>query len=196
MTYSAEFEQVWQSYGKVKNQSKSKAYSSFLKLKINLELLLAEIRCYRSWLTDQSKKQGREYPQCHLATWLNQGRFESFEDEAKELLSRASHLTSGRDFSQATNGWDSKQWAAVKCALIQHDRDLSPGAIYETWIKPTRFYYAGPMGTVLPNVPHPHIECPSEYHRSELEKRFGNILRKAFGTDLVIIAAKKEARKD
>lgn len=190
--YTEEFELAWKTYGPVKNSSKTKAFQAFKKLngsKPPTDVFVAEITCYNNWLEAQSKKSGKEYPKCHMATWINQRRFESFEIEAKELLSRATEKATDSDNSSWAHGPAGKLSAAIGKSW-----DAYPGIA--AWIKGTRFFYAGPTGTVPPNVPHPHIECPSEYHRSELENRFGTILRKAFGDDLRIIAVKKQAQSD
>lgn len=190
-TYSKEFEEAWIAYGKPKNSSKSLAYTAFLKVckNVPLDLLLEEIGCYNKWLYDQTQKQGREYPKCHMATWLNQGRHDSFEEEAKAAIAlreaRGGQPEPGlSDNAQtwetpAAFGWRPKD--KFKMTLIKLDKDACFSAIYHNWIRLTIFKDEFPV----------QIVCPTEYHRREVERRFGKVLRHAFGQDVELTVAEK-----
>lgn len=141
--YTEEFELAWKTYGPVKNSSKTKAFQAFKKLngsKPPTDVLVAEITCYNNWLEAQSKKSGKEYPKCHMATWINQRRFESFEIEAKELLSVATE--------KATDG-------SSKPSLVDIPR---------AWMAGVEFAYSPGLTLLCPNEFH-MVELEKRYGR-------------------------------
>jgi hypothetical protein len=202
--YSEDFEKFWAKYydPSIKAGSKKVAFAAWLKTakeRPELELMLACVEVYNQWLKKRWAENKRQFPaKCHAATFLSprQTRWETFLEDAKKLLATTSGVSSDGDLSGTDNGWTELQegrWRAkdqVKVAIIRHDPNWSFSAIYENWLKPTRFLYEED------GYKFPEIICSSQYWADELEKKYGEILRSALGDNLVISAAKKEARKD
>lgn len=163
--YPLDFIEAWQHYKNPKNASKSIAYSCWMRIKDRPDqaLFIACIKAYNSWLDDQTKRNGREYPKCHMATWLRQRRWESFLDDAEAIL-RASQTGSAPEALAIAKSWAGAPWASLKAVLGPDDAGI------ENWVSKATFIASQ----------HPEIRSPSKFHAEELEKRFGRVLRKAF----------------
>lgn len=67
------FEDFWKAFDPPKNARKPdarRAWAATAHLRPSLKDLLAAVAAYRAWITDQSRKQKRDYPMQHPATWL------------------------------------------------------------------------------------------------------------------------------
>lgn len=174
MKYTDDFEALWKAYGPVKNSSKIMAFKAFTKLTVEerpeQSLFLAEISCYNKWIDEESKKQGRPYPKCHMATWLNQRKFEGWEDDARAILA-AQEANLGATLVSAYSWVETGAWPRLEAALISSISDVSPVAVFESFIRQTTF---------IPGNP-PEIKCPSKFHRDQVENKFGIALKRAFG---------------
>lgn len=190
--YTEDFELAWKAYNAPKGSSKTIAQGKWDRLgkdRPGQELMLAMIAAYNNWLTkeNEGRHRGREHPKCHFATWLFQRRYESFEDDAQGILA-SRKLQDGH--SQADEFAIAKSWAGQPLASLKAAANGEFAAMIP-WISKTVFFYRGPMGTIPPNIPIPHIESPSQFHRDELERRFGKVIRQAFGPDVILSVAKK-----
>lgn len=167
--YPLDFVEAWQHYKNPKNASKSMAYSCWMRIKDRPDqaLFIACIKAYNSWLDDQTKRNGREYPKCHMATWLRQRRWESFLDDAEAIIAseKAVHGRLDSDGFARAHSWEGPQWDALQAAAGKDG--LGPNSL---WILQAAYISSQP----------PEIRSPSKFHAEELEKRFGRVLRKAF----------------
>jgi hypothetical protein len=80
-----EFEQFWKTYTPPPNSKKPDAraaWNATAKARPPLKDLLRAVEGYNSWLADQSRKQNREYPKQHAATWLRGEVWNGFSTEA------------------------------------------------------------------------------------------------------------------
>ena len=75
-SYTTRFESAWKEYPRTPNMSKLMAYRAWIK-ETPPEIILECVRQYKSWL----KKQ-KDHPVAHMATWINQRRWEGFEEAA------------------------------------------------------------------------------------------------------------------
>lgn len=202
--YTKEFCDAWTLYGSPKSSSKSLAFRNWLRLgkdRPSQELILAEISCYNRWLAEESSKNGREYPKCHMATWLAQRRYEGFEDDAQAMIAAGKHQDghSMADASATAQSWVGGPGESLTNAFIALKgrggtaMEVGYHAIIQKWFWPTVFSYAVCEGGWGSPVKTPvTILCPNQFHRDELEKRFGEVIRKAFGPDVQLtVAAKK-----
>lgn len=192
--YTQDFMLFWTRYGAPKSASKQdafKAWNQIAKFRPPQDLLLAEVSAYNLWLAEQAAKAGREYPKLHPSTFLRQARYEGFEDDAQAIL-RVADEHSQADLSARAKSWDGWPWSVLKAAIVQCNPDWSPGTIFENWIRQTVFSYAECEGGCGSPVKTPAtIISPSQFHRDELEKRFGKVIRQAFGQDVQLTVAKK-----
>lgn len=79
--YDGEFLAFYRAYGPVKNQSKKdafKAWGQVEKSRPDTPTLIKCARLYNEYLRAQTKKERREVPKCHAATWLRQERWDSW----------------------------------------------------------------------------------------------------------------------
>lgn len=176
MDYTAEFQAFWTLYGSPKNSSKAdaaKAWAQTRKYHPKPEMLLACVQAYNTWLVSEQTKNGNGFPaKCHAATWLRGLRFEGFMDDAEAIL-RAQDGHSQADLSATAKSWEGRPRALIM-ALVDPDE-------FGVWLPQTTFIPGQPV----------EIRSPSQFHRDELERRFGKVIRQAFGEDVQLTVAKK-----
>ena len=71
--YSSEYEALWKLFD-YRTGSKSEAYGAYCKTGIEHEVIMSAVRLYKADI-----KKG-DVTQAHLTTWLNQKRWESYDD--------------------------------------------------------------------------------------------------------------------
>ncbi len=78
--YTAKFEAIWGEYRRSPNMSKPEAFKAYNRALqfAGHEAILLGIKGYNTWLDKQ-----KDHPVAHLATFLNQRRFEGFLNEAQ-----------------------------------------------------------------------------------------------------------------
>lgn len=171
--YSDRFEQLWKAYAGEANGSKKMANAAYLKAGNDLpphDLLLCCVEAYREFLKANSKP-GRVYPQAHLTTFLNQGRYEGFLERGEELLRIAKGRTAQRE---ATVAATSTSWPTSTLNKLA----LSP-AIVEKWFLPT----------VLEPGPPPRILAPTKFHAEWLQTKFYSKIEQALGPGVIVKSA-------
>lgn len=172
--YTEEFEQAWKLYNSPPNGSKSKAYEKYKSAKDlpRHELFLKCIVAYNEWLAQQSRPN-HPYPKLHMATFVNQSRFEGFLDRAEELLK--SDL-SVRESTNASLAASARTWPDDILSRIK-----IPQSVKDTWILPATFH-AGPP---------PKIICPSAFHASWLSSKWAPQIEEVLGPAVIISAVGK-----
>lgn len=71
--YDAEFEAFWRAFKPPPNASKPDAWKAWEQIadkRPPLAELLAAVEAYNAWIAEQGRKQKRDYPKQHAATWL------------------------------------------------------------------------------------------------------------------------------
>jgi len=167
MTYSPDFEQAWKAYGRVPNQSKVMAAANWDKLKKSNMLpdesaMLGAISSYRSWLADVSRRQGRPFPQCHMATWLSprQRKFEEWIPPQSP---------SEAPTAQFVSSWPQD----IQDRICQYG---VAAELFRAWFAPATFFPGPP----------PTIQAPSKLCQTFLETKFRRAIDKAISPDVRI----------
>lgn len=177
--YSGNFEAVWSVYQSPKNSSKSDAYKAYLQVAKFLpptDVFIACIEAYNSFLIQESKKRGSEYPKVHASTFLRQRRWEGFEADAEAIIA-AREAHSGAEALAIAQSWAGAPWASLKAAATEEDKG------WENWVSKASYIWRPDLGPA-------EIRCPSEFVRSEIEKRYSRLLDRAFGTYQLTVAGK------
>ncbi len=81
-----EFSQFWKEYPRTKNMSRKDALKAWKSLKASKSIpdiaeVLRAVRQYKSFISTESKKQGKPYPVKHAQGWLNGQRWEGFLEQ-------------------------------------------------------------------------------------------------------------------
>lgn len=188
MEYTEDFNAFWKAYRSpdLKNSSKLGAFQAWqktIKSRPSLEIMLACVEAYDNWLIAERAKNKNGFPaKCHAATFLSprQERWEGFLDDAEAILAtqKPQDGHSQADLSATAKSWTPGWLAALKAAGVE------PNQI-EHWFLPATLIYRVGQDKV-------EIRSPSQFHRDELERRFGEVIRKAFGPDVQLtVSAKK-----
>lgn len=177
--YTKEFLDFWTVYGPPKNASKKdafKAWNQVAKARPGQELMLACASAYNLWLASEHAQNGKGYPaKKHPATWLRGECWDGFLEDAGKAVGAVPVP------EPESRSWLDGPFQTLKTALIAENRDWSPGAIYENWFRRTVFVDGNPV----------EIRCPSEFHKTALSQRFGDVIKKAFGHDTRLTVAGK-----
>lgn len=171
VVYPDGFLRLWREYGSPKNSSKSKAYEAYRKAqdKPSDELLLHCIAAYCSFIRENSRY--REYPKCHMATWLNQGRWESFMDDAEKALTQENKHKEAKDADVQASG---QTWPAEVIGRLG-----LPDAVLRTWILPCALIQSQPAEVV----------APRKFHAQWLREKFLDRLQRVLGDGVKITYA-------
>ncbi len=167
--YPNEYEELWKAYAAPANASKKMGHIAYKKA-TDLpahDLLLCCVEAYNEFLKANSRPN-QPYPRAHLATWLNQARWEGFLDRGEELL----RLQKGhREAKEAAVSATSQSWPTATISRLT----LSP-AIVERWFLPCTF---------IPGEP-PELIAPSRFHADWLLTKFYSQIERALGPGTVV----------
>jgi hypothetical protein len=166
--YSPDFEVLWRAYDAPPNSSKLKAYEAYKKAKDipSDDMLLLCINAYNSWLKQQ--KGVSPYPKCHMATWINQARWEGFMDKAEQMQTIQAKVQESKEamISASRQSWPKDIIEKLKL----------PDPVLEAWIIPCT-YVSGPP---------PQIVAPKRMHANYLREKLIDRLERAIGPGVVI----------
>lgn len=166
ITEQSEFEQFITAYSPPKNWKRPdtlKAWKASAGKRPEIDVLLRAVAGYRAWLAEQSRKQKREYPQQHPATWLRGEVWAQFVTDG----------AGQQDATAARAAWDGK------AALLIDALGDNGVTLFAAWFTGANFAPGPPARIGLPNTG----------RRTQIENRFREPLRKAFGEVILEVAA-------
>jgi hypothetical protein len=157
----AGFEEFWKSFDPPKNARKPearRAWAATAELRPPLRELLGAVAGYRAWVAEQSRKQKRDYPMQHPATWLRGEVWNGFLATAPPDEDAAAHAWEGR--------------AAPLVAEIG-------AAQFAAWFSGARF---SPGEAPLEAA---RFTVPGEFKRKWIVEHFGATLERCYGAHVV-----------
>lgn len=157
----AEFEEFWKAFDPPRNARKPEARRAWVAtahLRPPLREVLAAVAGYRAWVAEQSRKQKRDYPMQHPATWLRGEVWNGFLP------------ASSADAGAVAGAWDGR--AAPLVAEIG-------AAQFAAWFSGARF---SPGEAPLDAA---RIAVPGEFKRKWIVEHFGAVLERCYGAHVV-----------
>ena len=143
------FAEFWTAFDPPQNARKPdarRAWAATAHLRPPQRDLLAAVAAYRAWVAEQSRKQKRDYPLQHPATWLRGEVWNGFLDGAQAA-----------DESGARGAWNGQAGALV---------DEIGAAVFAAWFAGTSFE-PGPPARII---------VPGEFRRKWIADHFGAAL--------------------
>lgn len=171
--YAADFEEAWKAYRPGKNDTKSDAYSAWVKTaKTRMAAgafghrMTECCRQYDAWIEAESvrlsrRNKGERYPKKHMSTWLNKRGWENFMADAEAAVARET-IEAAKEKILCT-GWEPE---AEK--LIAELTD----ARFTSWFENVQVRRGDPTEIMFPN----------SFKASYVAKSFSYALRRAFGS--------------
>lgn len=133
----AEFSQFWKEYPRTKNMSRKDALKAWKSLKASKSLpdlaeVLRAVRQYKSFISAESKKQGKPYPVKHAQGWLNGQRWEGF-------LEQDAPTVAPTDWADGEPQWAKFKASIPAAAWMTFFAGCRPNGSISTIIAPSSF---------------------------------------------------------
>lgn len=132
-----EFSQFWKEYPRTKNMSRKDALKVWKSLKASKSLpdlseVLRAVRQYRSFISTETKKQGKPYPVKHAQGWLNGQRWEGFLEQDAPTIAPS-------DWADGEPRWAKFKASIPPAAWMTFFASCKPNGSISTIIAPSSF---------------------------------------------------------